>query len=369
MPFSIGLDVRMWGHPGIGRYIRELSKELIRQPSEYRLTFLGEAPAAEALAGGRADGRFIFKKTRSAIYSLSEQMEILRQADALDLLHVPHFNIPVFFNKKLVVTVHDLIYLHEPGASRSIFGKVYADYFFKMIQKKAAAIITVSEFTKKDLLNFFPKIRPERVVVTHEAASEVFRKIEDPSILENVRQRQALQNPFILFVGSLRPHKNIPVLVRAIAGLRRTQGIPHDLILVGRPDPRNGELRGLLEENSFVRHLGELPDAELACLYNLADLFVLPSLWEGFGLPVLEAMACGTPVISSNRTSLPEVAGKAGLLFDPLDVDALSGLVYNVLQKKELREKMSQAGFEQAGRFSWPATARRTREVYEEVLG
>jgi glycosyltransferase involved in cell wall biosynthesis len=182
------------------------------------------------------------------------------------------------------------------------------------------------------------------------------------------KTKQEFSKPFVLFVGTLKSHKNVPALLDAMERVRR-RGLDHELVLAGKKDKRSGELLSRISRLSWVRVLGEVTDPALCCLYNLADLFVLPSFREGFGLPVLEAMACGAPVICSNRSSLPEIAGDAALFFDPLRVDALEELIYNVLINRELREKMSKAGMDRARHFSWEKTAQKTLEVYRRVLG
>ncbi len=368
--YKIGIDARMWDHPGIGRYIRELAGQFVASTFEHKLVFLGNAGFREKFFSplmGR-DLRCSFREANSKIYSISEQFEIFNKSKDLDLLHVPHFNIPVFIKKKLVVTIHDLIYLHDPAASKSVFGKTYVSWLLKAIERKAAAIIAVSEYTKKDILSHCPKFDPTRIFVTYEAVSPHFKKIQDAGVLNGVKEKHSLYKPFVLYVGSLKAHKNIPTLIEAMNRLRQHKGIDHELILVGRKDPKNRDLLELIGRDPFVRYLGELDDREIVSLYNLADLFVLPSFREGFGLPVLEAMTCGAPVIASNACSLPEVVGGAGLLFDPGQVDALSGLIYNVLSDNNLRENMRQMGFGQVKKFSWEKTAQDTLKVYRQVL-
>jgi glycosyltransferase involved in cell wall biosynthesis len=360
------MDVRMWDHPGIGRYVRELTAKLVPAADAKCFALLATPRFAEAF--GPAPRHAEFRNAYSKIYGLDEQFEITGLSKDLDLLHVPHFNIPVFRKKPMVVTIHDLTYLREPGASKRRFARQYADFLFKKIVKKAAAVITVSEFTRGDLLATFPKLDSAKVFVTHEAASPLFGVIEDAELLAHVRTRLGLVKPFVLFVGSLKPHKNVPALIQAVDELRRRKGMDHELVLVGRPDPSNKALFSLIAQSPFVRALGEISDDDLVPLYNLADAFVLPSFREGFGLPALEAMACGAPVLVSDRSSLPEVVGEAGLVFDPRQVDALTELLYNVLRNRQLRENMKQSGRERAAQFSWERTAEETLRVYERVL-
>lgn len=364
----IGWDVRMWDHPGIGRYIRELTSAIIKKRPAYELRLLASSDKFSDTmfaGGGVTRERCVY----SDIYSVLEQIEMPIRTCGLDLLHVPHFNVPVLYPGRLVVTVHDLIYVRQASASRSRFGQAYARFLFNFISKKAAAVITVSKHTRRDLLDLFPKTRPEKVFVIPEAASNIFRKVTDDALLQTVRKRYRLERPFVLTVGSLKPHKNVPMLVQALAHLREMKGVEHDLVIVGRKDPRHPDILDAIERHEWAHYLGELGDEELACLYNLADLFVMPSLEEGFGLPVLEAMACGTPVLASNRASLPEVAGDAASLFDPASIDALENVLYNVLGNRDLRQKMSRQGLERAQVFSWEKSADSTLRVYEQVLG
>ena len=377
---TVGLDARLWDHPGIGRYIRELSRELLTEKSSLQFSFLGDPGLIRAFfadlhnrhsepqRGEELNDGARFIEARSPIYSLAEQFEICRKASCCDLLHVPHFNIPVFYKKKLVVTIHDLIYFHERKASRSNFGKAYVSWLIKVIANKAQAVITVSEYTKNDLLNHFPALSRDRIFVTHEAPSSLFKKIEDRALLQAAKERYGLLKPFVIFVGTIKPHKNLPTLVKALQTVRDKYGLDHELVIVGRKDERQKKLLGLLEKTDFVRLLGTLDDQTLVAFYNAAEALVMPSFYEGFGLPAVEAMACGTPVIVSNRTSLPEVVGDAGALFDPDRVGALEELLYNILSNGELRNNMSSMGLEQARLFSWKKMADQTRNVYEQVM-
>lgn len=367
---TIGLDARLWKHPGIGRYVRELSWEMARCLESEKLILLGDpAPIHDFFSSRQGSSSApTCIETHSKIYSLQEQWQMPGKAASLDLLHVPHFNIPVFLRTKLVVTIHDLIYLHEPGALKSHLGKPYVAWLLKMIEKKAAAVFAVSQHTKNDLLEQFPRLSRDHVFVTYEASSPLFHKISNSLELQAVRSRHSLSKPFILFVGTLKAHKNVPALIRALKILRETKGVDHELVLVGRKDEQNRLLLDMIKQNAFVRYLGELSDPEVAVLYNCAEVFVLPSFCEGFGLPAIEAMASGTPVIVSNRSSLPEIVGSAGLIFDPLKVDALCELLYNVLNNDELRKKMITLGLARAGEFSWRTTAEQTMDVYRKVL-
>ncbi len=349
----------MWDHPGIGRYVRELTRAAVRL-APGRLTLIGHEASRGAFPKGVA-----FRPARAGVYSLAEQLELPRAASGFGALHVPHFNVPFAYRGRLVATVHDLIYLHDAKASKRRFGHAAASALFGHIARRAAAVIAVSEATRAELVERFPRLAP-RVRVIHEAASPAFRRIEDPVARASERSRLGIEGPFVLHVGTLKPHKNLPFLLEAMDRVRE-KGLPHGLVAVGRADAQGGPILEALRKRPYARHLGEVSDGDLASLYNLADAFVLPSLVEGFGLPVLEAMACGTPVLVSDRASLPEVAGDAARFFDPLRVDALSGLLYTVLENGELRRAMSSAGLARAERFSWEKAAAETLRVYDEV--
>ncbi len=356
----IGFDARMWSHPGIGRYIRELSSGLSQKISPERFLLMGYPKDLSSKN---------FKPLFSNIYSLSEQIELPLKSDGVDLLHVPHFNAPWVYPKKMVVTIHDLIYYHDAKASKRTLGRFYAASMLARIARTADAILTVSEYTKKDLLLSFPTLKPDKVFVAPEAASDQFYKINDAGRLALVRQRYKLDQPFVLFVGSLKRHKNLGALIEVMRSLRENNKIKHELVVVGRKDPRETELLNQIQTQSFVRYLGEVPDEDLCPLYNLADLFVLPSFFEGFGLPVVEAMTCGTPVLCSNRTSLPELVPDASWTFDPENASELGSRIERILNDTTLREKLAVQALAHSQKFTWDETVNRTLSVYAKVLG
>jgi glycosyltransferase involved in cell wall biosynthesis len=347
--FTAAVDVRMRTHPGIGRYIRELTQALPVYGPDFSFDLLERAHAP--------------------IYGLREQWEIPALAKRADLLHVPHFNFPLNWKKPLVVTIHDLIYLSYPSAAKSNLAPLYLRFMLNQLAKRDAKIVAVSEFTKRELLRIFPGFKAKNITVTYEAVSDYFRILDkDDKTLPDIAGKFALKTPFVLFVGSLKPHKNIPALIRALAAIKALKKLPHELILAGRVDGANTELRQLLTEHSFVRCIGNTSDEELRALYNRAETLVMPSFFEGFGLPVLEAMACGCPVIASTTASLPEVGGEAAVYFDPRQVDALERVLYNVLTDSDKRNSMKKKGLEQIHQFSWIKTANQTLEVYRQAL-
>lgn len=369
MKDPIFFDARMWNHPGIGRYIRELLKTISQLNSSMSFKIFGDEKAEAYFHQTLASAQF--EKTNCPIYSLREQWELPSRFRAAPLLHVPHFNVPIAYSGKLIVTIHDLAYVRRPAGLGSPIGAWYAGALIRKATDKAHAIITVSEFTKKDLLSFNPNLDPNKITVTHEACASIFYADCEREYMNLVKAKHGIERPFVLFVGSLKAHKNVGMLIRAMVKLRENGLNTYDLVLVGRPDPKNQEVRRLIDgqHGNFIKTLGEVADEELSALYQAAEVFVLPSLWEGFGLPVLEAMASGTPVIASNATSLPEIGGEGARYFDPTHVDALAELLYNVLHDEALRRQMSEAGRRRAALFSWQATALKTLNVYQSIYG
>jgi glycosyltransferase involved in cell wall biosynthesis len=277
---------------------------------------------------------------------------------------VPHFNAPIFCCSKLIVTIHDLIYLKEKRFSGSVFAGLYVRALIAGIQRHARAVIAVSDFTRRDLEETFPALEG-MVTVIYEAASRIFA----PNTAQVNIKKFGLGGDYVLFVGSLKAHKNLPVLLDAFESLRAEGNTSVKLAIVGRKDVKETALLERLERSTaYVCYLGEQADEDLAAIYRGAHALVIPSLWEGFGLTALEAMACGTPVISSNRASLPEVVGDAGLLFDPSQTEALKEHLGNVLKSAELRTTLSRKGLERAKQFSWDIAARETLDAYKEAM-
>jgi len=233
--------------------------------------------------------------------------------------------------------------------------------------KTADKIITVSNSTKNDLMNHF-NIPKEKIRVIFEAADEKFKSLNNKETKE-VKYKYHLNFPFILYVGGLAVHKNIPALIKAFYKVKK-KGIQHKLVITGTKRWKYKEIFETIDKldlQNDVVFTGYVSDEDLPALYNAADLFVYPSIYEGFGLPPLEAMACGTPVITSNTSSLPEVVGDAGIMVDPYDVNGLADAMHEVLANEGLRANMIKNGLERAKMFSWEKCARETLKVYEEV--
>ena len=235
--------------------------------------------------------------------------------------------------------------------------------------RRADCILTVSEASKRDILHFF-NVSPDKVVVVPNAIDERFWTVPAEEDLARVRERYQLEQGFILYAGNIKPHKNLVRLIDAFEGLRKDGFEDLKLLIIGDEISKLPALRlavHRLKLHKQVRFLGHLPDDTLAILYRLASAFVFPSLYEGFGLPPLEAMASGTPVVTSNISSLPEVAGGAAVLVDPYDVDSIADGVRRVLENPVFADELRRKGALRAREFSWERSVARTSELYETV--
>jgi glycosyltransferase involved in cell wall biosynthesis len=234
---------------------------------------------------------------------------------------------------------------------------------------QADRIITVSEASKRDILQYF-RIPPEKIEVIYNGIDERFWTPPAGNEIERVRERYQLTDEFLLYAGNIKPHKNLERLIDAFHRLRR-EGFDHlKLLIIGDEVSKYAMLRRAVHRHKLhkhVRFLGFVPDQTLAALYRLAAVFVFPSLYEGFGLPPLEAMASGTPVVTSNVSSMPEVTGGAALLIDPYDPDAIAGGIRRVLTDQALRDDLRARGLARAREFSWARSAERVRAIYDEV--
>jgi len=401
---TIGFDARFYGPigKGLGRYTQEVADNLMKIAS------------ADPLASGGAGFNYVIflspenydefdceaalldapglkvRKVRLDIpwYSWKEQwlMPFHIWRARVDLMHFPHFNVPLLTPVKFVVTIHDLILTHFPtlrATTRSpwlyrLKNLAYQAVIYLAV-KRARKIIAVSEFTKSDLVKKF-KIRPEKIIVTYEGVANL-AKGRDSLFYAKLNRREVLAEynigpNFLLYVGNAYPHKNLEILIRAFNRLRADHPDLR-LVLVGRLDYFYDRVREYARRlnlwqkenlNSPVIFPHYVPDAELEILYQTARAYIFPSLYEGFGLPPLEAMAKSCPVLSSDRASLPEVLGGAALYFNPEDEEDMLGNIKRVLSDDNLRADLIRRGLEQVKKYNWWECARQTLEVYKEAL-
>jgi len=374
-PLHVVIDAR-WIFPeisGIGLYTQELIAALARIPSPHRFTLLFNRE--DVMARTAAHTHFTMNNAFSSVlagtgpFSLLDSIRIpLRlRGRGVDLFHAPNYMMPLALPRRIkrVVTIHDLIpLLFREYAPRSRKNRLFPVFKFlmKTVAERADRIIAVSESTRRDVMRHLldPSAPEDKVVVVHEGVRSVY--------VPGARAtHEAVQ---FLYVGRRDPYKNLPMLVEAFAEVRR-QGLPAGLRVVGGDDPRYPEARQIAEARGIHPDIiwsGYVPDHELIAAYQQADVFVLPSNYEGFGLPVLEAMACGTPVICSQTSSLPEVAGDAALFIDPARPESLVEAMVQMIREPARRADLARRGRERAGMFSWDETARKTIAVYESLM-
>ncbi|GGK34159.1 glycosyl transferase [Caldalkalibacillus thermarum] len=355
---NICIDMRMIESSGIGTYLYNLVLRLIRD-TDYNYYLLGSRRSLNKIIVQNKSINFV--EFDEKIYSLKEQIYFTNHLSDIDLFWSPHYNIPIFYKGKLLVTVHDVFHLAMPKFVNGFHKKLYAKFMFSQIRKKADAILTVSEFSKKEL-NRWTKIESSKVYVTHNGVDESWFNVS--------RTQKVHDKPYFLFVGNVKPHKNLIRLLKAFESIK--DEIPHDLIIIGKKegfitgDAKVAEQAKLLDNR--VHFTGYIEDDLLKKYMANAESLVFPSLYEGFGLPPLEAMACGTPVIVSNVASLPEVCGDAALYCNPHNVEDIADKMKLLIENPSLRESLRKKGLERARMFSWEKCARETLAVIEEVL-
>ena len=363
---------------GTGRYAINLTRAMLAEAAAHRpdlefVVLTGPQTSREVMEEfrGRCEERFLGAKS-SVIRSLTLVPAALRRL-GVDVFHgMDHVGIPLVGRScRYVVTVHDVIPLILPETFTPRH-RLVVRMALARVRRKADRVIVPSHAVKRDVVRRVG-LPEDRVVVTHEGCEARFRPVRSGTALRDVAARYGLPPRYVLAVGTLEPRKNLTTLLEAFARLRRDGEVDADLRLV------LAGARGWLEEPIFatvrslgledaVRFTGFVDDDDLPAVYSGAALFVFPSLHEGFGLPLLEAMACGVPVVTSNISSLPEVAGDAAVLVDPRDEQGLAGAIARLLRDEALRGRLREAGIARARQFSWEATARRTLDAYAAVV-
>jgi glycosyltransferase involved in cell wall biosynthesis len=366
----IAIDARKLRDYGIGTYVRNLLRHLSRIDTTTEYVLLCGPDDCTIVESLGPNFRAVVETAPA--YSISEQFRIpldLRR-EGIDLFHAPHYVLPPLTPCKSVVTIHDCIHLRFPQYLPNKAAYAYARASLWAATHRSSRVLTVSEASKRDILKYF-RIPPSKIDVTYNAIDERFGEAPDAEEIGRVRERYQLHDPFVLYAGNIKPHKNIERLIEAFHLLRRGGMEQVKLLIIGDEISKYATLRRAVHIHKLHKHVrffGFVQDRTLAALYRLASVFVFPSLYEGFGLPPLEAMASGAPVITSNVSSLPEVVGDAALLVDPYSPEAISDAMRRVLTDPGLREQLRQKGLARAGEFSWERSVRRVREIYAEVL-
>ena len=366
----ITVDARMLGNFGIGTYLGNILPRMIARRPSWQFTLLGQRDRLQRMAWTDAPN-VVIEGMAAPVYGVREQLELARRRRPRGrgpaLFWTPHYNIPLFYSGKLLVTVHDVLHLARPDLLTPA-QRVYARWFLSAVRRKASGIICVSQFTRGELLR-----------LTGAGAGEtdpaVVHSGIDPSWFANPPAGDLpTPRPYILYVGNLKPHKNVNSLVQAFASI--TSRVPHDLVIAGanagRAESASGAaLRRLVASAGAEGRIvmtGQLSSDQLRRYVANADVFVMPSTYEGFGFPPIEAMAAGVPCAVSTAAALPEICGDAAVYFDPMDREQMAATIVGLLGNPGLRAELSQRGRRQAARYDWAVAADQTLAVVDTVL-
>lgn len=369
-PTRIAIDAHMVGGEETGneRYIQGLVGGLraLGEGNEYLLYTPDPALLPPDLLARHIRARRVVPADNFRRVGLA--MPRATRQDRADLLHVT-YTLPPLLPCPAVVTVHDISYRLYPETF-SLRDRLLLSLAVPRSMRRAARVITDSEAARRDIIRHY-RLPGAKVAAIPLAAGEQFREGIAPETVAAVRARYRLPERFILAVGNLQPRKNLRRLIDAYAALRTSHPVDCHLVLVGQPYWRHAELARVITMHGLEERVittGYVADEDLPAIYRAATIFAYPSIYEGFGLPPLEAMACGTAVVTSNTSSLPEVIGEAGLLVDPFDTGAIAAALRRLLDDADLRERLRKAGLRRAADFSWREVARRTVHVYEAAI-
>jgi len=371
---KIGIDARFYGPigKGLGRYTQKLIEnlEITDHQNEYYIFLKKEnwdhyKPKNSNFKKVLANWRW---------YTLAEQifMPIKINKTKIDLMHFPHFNVPMFYSGNFVVTIHDLILTQYPTQRASTLGPIlyklkHAAYsmVIKSAVRKAKKIITVSEYTKIELVKHF-KVNSEKISVTYEAVDYIEHTDGNS---QDILIKYGIKKPYLLYVGNAYPHKNLELMLKVFSEVKKAKP-DYSLVLVGKEDYFFSRLKAIAKEMDIATHVvfpGFVADQDLPIVYKQADLYVFPSLCEGFGLPALEAFSYGLPVVASNSSCLPEILGQAAYYFDPNSTDQIKQAIITLLDDQKLRQKLINVGHERIKQFSWQKMAETTLDIYNSV--
>lgn len=371
MPYTIGIDARKIQDFGIGTYVRNLIRSLAALDSENRYVLLAKPEDQDGLLD--LPENFQVALESSPVYSVRElfalSWHLYRRK--LDLYHSTHYVLPAWVNAKVVVTIHDIIHLLYPEFLPSNLAFLYAQRMIRRSLTRGDRIVAVSQNTKNDLTQHFD-VDGGKIQVIHNGVDDAFRRPLPPEDLQRWLRDLGIPQPYLLFVGNpAKPHKNLDTVVQAYARARRMAQFDAPLICVGSRQGSEFKIRSRAEYLGIgdkVRLLGHVAQEALPAIYQGATLFLYPTLYEGFGLPIIEAMASGVAVITSNTSALKEIGEGYALLVDPLDLDGIAKAIASLMSSPERRAAFAERGVRRAEDFRWDKAARQTLDVYTSVI-
>lgn len=355
---------------GIGTYTKNLVLNLLNINSSDRLNVIWTGELPSNIKKDNAD-IFLISGRHGEFFEKFYLPNLLNKNN-IDLYHIPQNGIGFPFDSSIntIVTIHDLI----PYIMPETVGKGYLKRFLRdmpYIISQAAGIITVSEYSKKDILRFFPEFPEEKIFVTPLAANTTFKPLDKNLCKKHIKDNFKVEDPFILYVGGFSKRKNVKELILAFKHVKPSLNKNYKLIIAGSLRDEGISLKNFVESEGLsdsIVFTGFIEDSFLPTLYNAADAFVYPSLYEGFGLPPLEAMSCKTPVITSNLTSIPEVTSDAAILINPHNIDELSSALVTLLNNDSLKQNLAEKGYKRSQNFTWNNTAEKTFAAYKKVI-
>jgi glycosyltransferase involved in cell wall biosynthesis len=377
---KVGIDARFAVHNrrGIGNYTLKLIQNLakIDTNNEYIL-YTNKEDVDNVLP---SQSNFRIKTIFPSNYFLWEQIVLPIQAkkDKIEILHCTGNTSPIFLDKaiKLVSTIHDVMFLKdysELPKSTSYYqrlGRLYRKLIVPQAIRRLSMALTISEFSKKDILKHIPQFDINRIKIVHPAANESFSQVDKIKASLKIRNKFGIDCSYVLTLGALDPRKNTELVIKTYIELKNKNIINEKLLIVGIPNWKQSIFYNIVLESNFkqdIVFLDFVSEDDLVLLYNCASIFLYPSLYEGFGIPLLEAMACGVPVVTSNVTSMPEIAGDAALLINPNNGQELKAAMTKLLDDEKLRNDLIARGLKQAKEYSWMKTAEQTLAIYESV--
>lgn len=371
MPYTIGIDARKVQDFGIGTYIRNLVRNLAEIDRENRYVLFTGTPGLEILKGLPENFRLVLE--RAPVYSVRELVALSWKLFRLklDLYHATHYVLPAVVPGRVVVTIHDIIHLLYPEFLPSRLAFLYAQRMLRRSLLRANRIIAVSQNTKADLMHHF-EVDGRKIQVVYNGVDETFRRRLPPADLERWLRDLGLRRPYLLFVGNPeKAHKNLDRVVQALARALKIHPFEGNLVCVGDRGSAQFKIRQRAEQCGVaerLQFLGHVAEEALPAIYQGAMLFLYPTLYEGFGLPVVEAMASGVPVITSNTSSLKEIAEGYAHLVDPLNLDAMARAIAHCMADEKHRASLAKLGLRRSQDFRWDRTAEKTMEIYRAAM-
>lgn len=358
---KVAIDMRALPRTGIGNY----SQALLEGLPKLFPAIIKTLSVSDEVIISRQKRRGYLDRLRGLWWEQQKLPDVLHE-NQVDILHNPmNHGLPIKQVCKSVVTIHDVIPLvYREQYLKTFVERTYYNLALKVAITRSSMIITDSVFSMNEIIKYLD-VPIEKLRVIPLACGDEFKPVQDMNRLKMIKEKFGLRRPFVLTIGGNEPRKNVARLISIFEGISEKYNL--DLVVVG------GNWRGIafsreIEAANNVYFLGSIEQEDLVTLYSFAELFVFPSMYEGFGLPVLEAMACGAPVAASNTSSIPEVAGDAAFLFDPRDQEDMKRIILGILGSRETKEELKQKGLERAKLFTWESTLRQTMEVYKETL-